>query len=129
MKKSRLVVSGVMLIALGIGLSFAYAEGLVVNVQFPFKAEGKEFPAGKYQLEVNIAEEIIAIRNTETGEGALLAYTARLTPKEDSQSMLVFDKSGDEYILSQVYMPGMDGFKVLELEGKHSSAREMGGNK
>jgi hypothetical protein len=127
MKMSRLVISGVMLIALGIGLSFAYAGGLAVNVQFPFKAEGMEFPAGNYQLVVNLAQELILIRNIETGEGALLGYTSRLSPREDNQSMLVFEKSGDEYCLSQVYMPGLDGFKVPELVDKHSGASEARG--
>lgn len=128
MKKPRLVVLAFTLLTFAIGASLAYAEALVVNIDFPFTAGKAAFPAGKYRIENSPTEEI-TIRNMDTGKGGMVPFTTRLSSREDSQGLVVFDKEGDHYYLSEIYMPGIDGFAVKGASGKHAHVKVKGGNK
>ena len=127
MTKLRLAVVAVALLALGIGSSLAYAEALVADIQFPFKAAGNELPAGKYRIETNLQMEELVIRNAVTGKGLILPFTTRLSSRSENDALIVFDKAGDQYYLSEVYMPGIDGFQLQGAAGKHSHVKVKGG--
>ncbi len=120
MIKPRLAVVVIALLALGIGSSLAYAQSVVANIQFPFKAGGNNLPAGKYRIETNSQMEELVVRNVDTGRGVVVPYTTRLSPRNDEQALVVFDKAGDSYYLSEVYIPGIDGFEIPGATGKHT---------
>ena len=126
MKKSTLVVSAFMLLAFAIWGSLAYADVVVTDIQFPFKAGGKEFSAGKYRIETILQSEELTIRNEATGKAVVLSYTTRLSPRESEEGSVVFDKAGDQYYLSEIYMPGIDGFGLKGATGKHTHVKVKG---
>ncbi len=123
MKKSAVVVCAVVF-ALAIWGSIAYAEALVVNIQFPFKAMGKDFPAGKYQIEAELQPGELKLTNEATGQGAVMTYTTRLSERDEA--LVVFDKQADKYFLSEIYIPGIDGFELKAAEGAHTHVKVKG---
>ncbi len=56
------------------------------------------------------------------GTGMFLTTITRLAAPEVSlvDAHLVFDKVGDTYYLSEVWMPGEDGFLLYAAKGKHT---------
>ena len=119
MKKLILVALPIMLLAIGFAADQAYASDIVVHAGFPFVAGGVTLPAGEYRVETYFPSQIlIRIRNTDTGEGAIIAILARLNWREDGGAQAVFSKEGEQYYLSAVYMPGIDGFQLKAVSKK-----------
>ncbi len=116
----------VVVFAFAVCASVAYADSLIATIQFPFKAEGKEFAAGKYRFDADLERGMIMLRNESTGKSVLLPFTSRLSERGDD-SMVVFDQLGDQYFLSEVYMPGIDGFELKALTGKHTHVKVKAG--
>jgi len=128
MKKPKLVVLAFALLAFTMVGSVAYAQAVVANIDFPFKAGKTTFPAGKYSINQSPEEEL-TIRSMDTGKGVIVPFTTRLSPREDNAALVVFDKDGDQYYLSEIYMPGIDGFALTGAPGKHTHVKVKGGNK
>ncbi len=126
MKKSTLTIC-VLVFAVVTWGTLAYAETLVANIPFSFKAVGKEYPAGKYRIEVNVQSEVIKLMNEATGQGALLPFTSLLSERDEA--LVVFDKKGDQYYLSEVYIPGIDGYEFKGATGKHTHVKVKGSGK
>jgi len=124
MKKSTLVTLAVVFTVVVWG-SFAYAESIVADIQFPFKAAGTELTAGKYRFEEDLKSEMLKLRNEETGKGALLPFATRLSQRDEA--LVVFDKQGEQYYLSEVYMPGIDGIELKAATGKHTHVKVKAG--
>jgi len=125
MKKSTLVIWTVVL-AFAIWGSLAYADAIVANIQFPFKAEGKEFTAGKYRFDADLQSGEITLRSETSGKGVLVPIRTRLSDR-GAEALVVFDKEGDQYYLSEIYMPGLDGFEVKGATGKHTHVKVKAG--
>ncbi len=125
MRKPTLVIWAVVL-ALAIWGSLVYADSMVANVPFPFKAAGKEFPAGKYRIDAGLPSEDLTIRNEDTGKAAILPSAGRLSERGD-EALLVFDKQGEQNYLSEIYIPGIDGFELKGASGKHTHVKVKGG--
>ncbi len=128
MKGSYFAISAALLLLLGMA-SLVYADTVVADVQFPFMAGGKEYPAGKYQIETGASMEELILRSEVTGKGGLLPFTTRLSQREPDVTELVFDKAGDKYFLSEIYMPGIDGFGLKGASGKHTHVKVKGSKK
>ncbi len=124
MRKSTFVTWTVLL-AFALWGSIAYADVVTADIQFPFKAGGKEFSAGKYRLESDLQSGDIILRNESTGKALLLPVTERLSGRDEA--LVVFDKQGDQYYLSEIYMPGIDGFEVKAATGKHTHVKVKAG--
>lgn len=127
MKGSTLAIAAALLLLLGIGASLVYADTVVADIQFPFMAGGKEYPAGKYEIETSASMEELTLRSVATGKGGLLPFTTRLAQREPDVTELVFDKAGDKYYLSEIYMPGIDGFGLKGAPGKHTHVKIKAG--
>ncbi len=121
MKRSTLVVWTVLFTFVICG-SVAYADVLVANIQFPFKAEGKEFSAGKYRFDVDLQSGDIVVRDEGTGKTAIVRSISRLSDR-GNEALVVFDKQGDQYYLSEIYIPGIDGFEVKGAPGAHTHVK------
>ncbi len=106
--------------------NLAYADAIVVDIQFPFKAGGKDFASGKYRIEADPQTDQILIRNTDTGKGEFLPCVTRLAGK-DVGAEVVFDRQGDQYFLSELYIPGIDGFELKGAAGKHTHVKVKAG--
>jgi hypothetical protein len=119
MKKLFLVALPIMLFALGFAADQACASDMVVHAGFAFVAGVVTLPAGEYLVETYLPSQIlIRIRNTDTGEGAIFPILARLNWREAGGAQAVFSKDGEQYHLSAVYMPGIDGFQLKAVSKK-----------
>jgi hypothetical protein len=125
-KKSTLIIWAVVL-TLGIWGSIVYADTVVANIEFPFKVENRDFVAGKYTFDADLQTGTITLRSESTGKGVVLPIMTRLSARGDEASV-VFDKEGDKYYLTEIYMPGIDGFEVKGgLTTKHTHVKVKAG--
>lgn len=93
-----------------------------VKIDFPFLAEGRMFPAGTYDLKRD--ESASVFRITDEGRNAGVAQVlTRLTAEQHAMkgasAHLVFDKAGETYTLSEVWIPGQDGYVLALTKGAH----------
>ncbi len=97
---------------------------MVAKVAFQFKAGDKSFPAGTYKFARRSASApSLVISPDKGGESTLVAVVTRLAQRvrtsAESDGNLVFDKVGEEHWLSEVWMPGQDGFLVRASTEEH----------
>jgi hypothetical protein len=97
----------------------AHAGEVEVTSQQPFKVGGKDFAAGHYRIIADDENDhTVNIRNLDTKKDIEVPVTTRLSPKEGGDGCVVFDKVGDDYYLTEVYIIGMDGFFFQGAPGK-----------
>ena len=99
---------------------YAYAGELTVNIQQPFKAGGKEFPAGHYRILADSENnDYVNLVNLDTKTDDEIQFTTRLSPREGEWGEVVFDKVENDMYLAEIYIVGMDGFFFQGAPGKH----------
>jgi hypothetical protein len=82
-----------------------------VTIPFDFAVADKTFPAGEYHLQRSTDGERV-ITQIRSKDNALSMYLPQSHPVQDimiqpeSKSKLVFNKYGDQFFLSQVWMLG-----------------------
>ncbi len=110
-------------IVLAVGAVPALAQTILrVDVPFAFRAEGKQMPAGVYEI-VQGPEPALTIRSADGKTSAALMTVTRLAGGPGNTDELVFDKVQDINYLSEVWYSGQDGFLVLATKGPHTHAR------
>jgi hypothetical protein len=115
----RVAVAAVAWVVL-LGIALAQAAPITVNIGFTFTAGGKSMPAGKYEIDIKSANGPIVLRGGEKGSEAILAVMTRLGRHDnDQEPELVFDRIGAALHLSEVWLPGEDGYLVLGTVEKH----------
>lgn len=110
---------------LGLALGFAgqsTAESIKTKIDFPFTVGGKALPAGEYDFSAINNDQEFRVQG-EGKDTALVNVITRLaagmhTTPQDAH--LVFDVVGDKYALSEVWIPGVDGFVLQITKGKHT---------
>ena len=116
-------LGSLMALAFVIGPAVADAQqaGLVANVPFKFVAAGKPQDAGAYGLRVDKTRGAIELVPPK-GAGEVMLVMTRLAAPEGVMSggRLVFDKVGDTYTLSEIWVPGEDGFLVHATKETHT---------
>lgn len=102
------------------------------KVPFPLQAGGKKLAAGDYAV-VKTAEGGLVLRQGSTGKEIPLAVLERIAKPEPAvaEPRLVFDEVGDfapsyteyltVYILSEVWLPGEDGYRIHVTKGAHKT--------
>ncbi len=97
----------------------------VIETTFPFEVGGKTVPAGKYEVE-QTAPNLLVFRPA-SGKGAtieapvLTRLAKPLTPITTPD--VVFDKVNDSYFISEVWLPGEDGFLLGGIKEPHTHQR------
>jgi hypothetical protein len=96
-----------------------YFQPQVVETTFAFEVGGKVLPAGKYDIE-QPTRELLLFRPAK-GPAVEAKVVTRLaqpaTPLVEPK--VVFDKVGDKYTVSEVWLPGKDGFLMANTPGAH----------
>jgi hypothetical protein len=115
---SRILVFSLVAVLAG---AYVFAGELTVNIQQPFLAGGKSFPAGHYKI---IAEaendQFVHFQNLGTKTGLSdIRFDTRLSERKGEAGSVVFDKVGNELYLSEIYIIGIDGFFFKGAPGKH----------
>ncbi len=125
---STLCVLAVLIVA-GTGTAFAQAS---FKVPFPFQAGGKKLPAGDYTV-LKAGGGQVALRQEATGKEIQVVFTERIAQPEpaSAEARFVFDEVGDfapsyteyftVYILSEIWLPGQEGFKTHTTKGAHNT--------
>jgi hypothetical protein len=92
------------------------------DIGFKFIVDGKTMPAGNYVLEVSRDRDTIRLLPEGKGTGVILLTLTRLaTPEQpNTGTRLVFDKVGNTDYLSEVWLPGEDGFLFYAAKEKHT---------
>lgn len=105
---------------------------ITVNIPFDFIAVDKTLPAGEYTIERapnSDDHDLLMIRSTENHVAFFLAVEDANAPQTPTETRLIFNKIGDEYFLSQLWIAGNNtgrevpeprAERVLELsEARH----------
>lgn len=100
------------------------AKEIVANVDFEFYVGETAFPAGSYTISArNIGAESVTIRPSGGKNVTSVAVITRIAQRQGSAptnpSNLVFDKVGDRSLLSEVWIPGGDGYLVRGTAEEH----------
>jgi hypothetical protein len=105
--------------------AFVSAQGrLAVNAKIPFafSVEGKVLPAGQYSFAEGPGAASVNVKSSDGKEGVMALIQTRIaagihTSTDDSH--VVFDKIGNSYFLSEVWVFGVDGYVLNVTKEKH----------
>jgi len=97
---------------------------VVSEVGFVFNVDDETFPAGTYHfVQPNSKSLVLVMRSADGGHSAKVKILARIARGDDraSRGHVVFNLSGDEgeRYLSEVWLPGQDGFLVRGTPEEH----------
>lgn len=130
MKRQALATFGVLCLFLGAGIVWAAPQG-DFKVPFPIRAAGKNLAAGDYSV-LAAAGGGLVLKQASTGKEIALTVVERIKPEAPvAEPRLVFDEVGDfapsyteyitVYVLSEVWLPGEDGYRVHVTKGAHKT--------
>ena len=112
MRRQIVAAVAVGVFALGLAVSTAWASGAIsVKIPFSFMVKDKEMPAGQYEIRAEGDQTKLVVKGT--GAMVLVPVIERLADTGAKQPKIVFDKIlNGTAVLSEVHMPGQDGFLV-----------------
>ena len=103
----------------------------IFKVPFDFVAHGKTYTAGEYSLAANMEGELLSLQPLGTkSASAILPVETRLAERKVlPEPELIFDNVNGKYYLSEVYVPGEDGYLVMATKGPHTHESVKGSKK
>jgi hypothetical protein len=114
-------------VAFVVGGAMAHAQSVSAEITFPFAAGGKDMPAGKYS--VDVAGDFQLRLTGPGGEKILMPVITMIGRHDkDADAEFVFDKVGGKALLSEVWMPGRDGYLLVATKERHEHAVVGGSN-
>jgi hypothetical protein len=102
---------------------FAAAQSvnsITAEVPFQFYVGSKLLPAGVYKISATANLGEISVRDKAGKESALAPVVTRLSPRSDKESNIIFDKTGENHYLTEIYIQGMDGFQIQGTKEAHT---------
>jgi hypothetical protein len=112
-----------------VGLAVAPASAQTItqlraNIPFEFMVGGTTLPAGEYIVNARLTPGGLTIRSEDGREGALALVNPTDSPYNSNQTTLVFNRYGNQYFLSQIWMPyrGM-GYQVPKSKVEREASR------
>ena len=120
MKNRVRFAAAALVAAFVVGGVLAHAQTVSVNIGFAFMAAGKSMPAGKYEIQVSNAGPIFL--KGSTGQVVLPVITRLGRHDSDNEPELIFDKIDGVLHLSEVWLPGSDGYLLLGTKEIHDHA-------
>ena len=118
--KTEVALTLVVLLAVSIAYSLPFA--VKAKIDFPFSVGGKVLAAGNYEFTRDDAGMVFRVEDMNKN-GALAPIVTRLTREMHAmpnEAYLVFDKVGEDYLLSEIWAPGEDGYLLLATKGEHT---------
>jgi len=117
---SVLVAAIALVLAVGPARAFAQ-DALLINVPFPFVASRMTHPAGEYRLRVSDNKSELTITPMKgPATVALILSRLSLIDMPGQADRAVFDRVGSTYFLSELWLPGEDGFLVHAAKEAHT---------
>ena len=136
MKKGSFAVLTALAFVLVVGVVRASAQASF-KVPFAIRAAGKNLAAGEYTVS-KTADGGLVLRQEATGKETPVAVVERIAAPAPPPAapQLVFDEVGDfapsyteyvtVYVLSEVWLPGQDGYRVHVTKGAHKTKAVTG---
>ncbi len=122
MNPRKLVPMAVLALALLVSVP-AHAQTLYdFKVPFDFTANGRVFKAGDYMLVSNDEANVFTLESKNVkGPTVLLPVETRIASNQSlSDPVVVFDKYEGKLIVSELMVPGEDGYLFLVTKAKHT---------
>jgi len=130
MKRQATAALAALTLLFAAGLATALAQASY-KVPFGIRAAGKDLAAGEYAV-AKTADGGIVLKQGSSGKEVPLTVLERIKPEAPvAEPRLVFDEVGDfapsyteyitVYVLSEVWLPGEDGFRVHVTKGAHKT--------
>ncbi|MBP7865920.1 MAG: hypothetical protein KA419_08200 [Acidobacteria bacterium] len=119
--KTRLILTLGFLLALSVISGFGQAPLLKVNVDFPFIVKDTELPAGEYEFVREPSGWMFRVKDQGDHVALVTVLTtlSRETHTTVKDAHVIFDKVGDKFILSELWIPGHDGYLVGTTPKEH----------
>jgi hypothetical protein len=92
------------------------------NIPFQFNAGGKVLPAGQYEFSTDDPGKLVTVRSVPAGSSSMVTVLTRLAAgihTTAADAHIVFDKVGETYTLSEIWVPGVDGYLLNVVKSKH----------
>jgi hypothetical protein len=130
-RRTLLSVVSAALVVLGVSHAASAQTLFDFKMASAFVASGKTLPAGNYALSVNPGGEIITLEPRDTkGSAVLLAVETRIAERKPlADPEVVFDKLNGQLLLSELLIPGEDGYLLLVTKAKHTHESLKGSRK
>ena len=90
------------------------------SAQVKFIAGGKSFPVGTYKILYEPKSKYITLRAASGAVTQLTIITRLASETPTDRARLVFDIVGNERRLSEIWIPGEDGFLVGSTKAEHT---------
>ena len=123
MKKPLVAVASACVVALALAGSLAWA-GNTATVDIPFSfvlkdiVKDNKMPPGTYEIMPDPADMTrLVIRSKDGTLSMKVSIIERLADVGATQPKFVFNKIGNTNYLSEVHMPGQDGYLVFVAKG------------
>ena len=127
MRRQVSAAAVVFVVAFAMGGAMAHAQSVSAEITFPFAAGGKEMAAGKYS--VDVAADFRLRLTGPAGVRVLMPVITLLGRHDkDADAEFVFDKVGGKTLLSEVWMPGRDGYLLVATKERHEHTVVGGSN-
>jgi hypothetical protein len=114
------------------GLSVPAGAATMIDGQVPFEftVGSAKLPAGHYQIQPSTSpgEDVLIVRNVDTGKRTVVDYITRIAPRKDAMSVFVFDEVGGQQILSEIQLANSDGYLLPAAAKKPHTHKEVKAN-
>lgn len=127
MRKGLVAVAGLLVLTFGVVVGHAQRPKGLVQIPFSFTAGGSELPAGTYRISTETNNpHFLRIRNDAGDKTVMCSVLTRLSASQSTKAEVVFDRVGEKRILSEVYLPGADGYQLSGTKGEHTHEKVSG---
>ena len=119
--KTKIMLTVGLMALLVVAYGFGQRPALKVKIEFPFTVAGKVLPAGQYQFERDDAGQFFRVTSEAKNSAMALIITRLAGAMHTTQgdSHFVFDVVGESYLLSEIWIPGEDGYMLASTKDKH----------
>jgi hypothetical protein len=102
----------------------AAQDGLTFDTSFAFRLGTQVHQPGNYVVRVTNSEMELTVTSAKGAANQAAVVTRLAEPDSQmSEGRVVFDKVGDVYYLSEVWIPGSDGYLLHVTKEKHTHVK------
>ena len=126
--RTLVTVAAVALMMLGTSRPASAQERYDFKIPFNFVANGRAFTAGQYVFYANQAGDVLTLESRDAKGGTvMLPVETRLAERKPlAEPEVVLDKLNGQDYVSELLVPGDDGYLVLVTKAKHSHSSLKG---
>ena len=115
MKKQHWTILALLILIAGMTLAMAESRTMAFKVTVPFQVGDATFTPGDYRLsyESGKGSQHLILYDVEKNQQTFVRFVTRLGSRD--QGSIVFDTVEQTRHLSEVYIGGMEGFRLAEV--------------